>query len=140
MPADCTCVRTDRYPEVQHQIPRNPPILIFAIADDVQALSHELHSSKFVYLGAVRGIRSWCKEFGERHGMEIEMKTEVASAIPSEIGVTLFRILQEALHNAVMPSGVKRIELRLWEQLDEIHRCQDARLCSCFLRARLREC
>jgi len=53
--------------------------------------------------------------------MEIEIKTEVASAIPSEIGVTLFRILQEALHNAIKHSGVKRIEVRLWEQLDEIH-------------------
>ena len=91
------------------------------IADDVQALSHELHSSKLEYLGVVGGMRSWCKEFGERHGMEIEFKADVASAIPSEIGVTLFRVLQEALHNAVKHSGVKRIEVRLWEQLDEIH-------------------
>ena len=91
------------------------------IADDVQALSHELHSSKLEYLGVVRGIRSWCKEFGERQGMDIEFKADVASAIPSEIGLTLFRIVQEALHNAVKHSGVERIEVRLWEQSDEIH-------------------
>ena len=91
------------------------------ISKDVQGLSHELHSSKLEYLGVVRGIRSWCKEFGERYEMEIEFKDDVAGAIPSEIGLTLFRILQEALHNAVKHSGVKHIEVRLWEQPDEIH-------------------
>src|SRR5215471_3823588 len=33
------------------------------IANDVQALSHELHSSKLEILGVVPGIRGWCKEF-----------------------------------------------------------------------------
>jgi PAS domain S-box-containing protein len=91
------------------------------IANDVQALSHELHSSKLEYLGAIPGIKSWCKEFGERQGMEIDLKADVASPVSSEIGVTLFRILQEALHNGVKHSGVKKIEVQLWEQSDEIH-------------------
>ena len=39
------------------------------ISNDVQALSHELHSSKLEYLGVVAGMKSWCKEFGERQGM-----------------------------------------------------------------------
>ena len=64
------------------------------ISNDVQALSHELHASKLEYLGVVAGIRSWCREFGERQGIEMNFKADVASAIPFEIGVTLFRILQ----------------------------------------------
>ena len=36
------------------------------ISNDVQALSHDLHSSKLEYLGVVSGIRSWCQEFSER--------------------------------------------------------------------------
>jgi PAS domain S-box-containing protein len=91
------------------------------IANDVQALSHELHSSKLEYLGAVAGIKSWCREFGERQGVEIKFKADVDSAIPSEIGVTLLRILQEALQNAVKHSGVKRLEVELSEQSNEIH-------------------
>jgi signal transduction histidine kinase len=36
------------------------------ISSDVQALSHELHSSKLLeYLGVVGGIKSWCREFEE---------------------------------------------------------------------------
>jgi PAS domain S-box-containing protein len=90
------------------------------LSNDVQALSHELHSSKLEYLGVVSGIRSWCKEFGERQGMEINFKSDVQSPIPLEIGVTLFRILQEALHNAVKHSGVKHIDVQLSERSNEI--------------------
>jgi signal transduction histidine kinase len=90
------------------------------ISNDVQALSHELHASKLEYLGFVAGLRSWCREFGERQGMEINLKTDVGSRIPAEIGLTLFRISQEALHNAVKHSGVKRIEVQLSERSNEI--------------------
>jgi PAS domain S-box-containing protein len=91
------------------------------ISNDVQALSHELHSSKLEYLGVVAGIRSWCKEFGERQGMEIEFKSDVASVLPLDVGVCLFRVLQEALHNAVKHSGTKRVEVQLTEHSNEIH-------------------
>ena len=91
------------------------------IANDVQALSHELHASKLEYLGVIAGTKSWCKEFGEHQGIEINFKAEIASAIPFEIGVTLFRILQEALHNSVKHSGVKRVEVQLSEHPNEIH-------------------
>ncbi|PYX40792.1 MAG: hypothetical protein DMG81_05195 [Acidobacteria bacterium] len=90
------------------------------ISGDVQALSHELHSSKLEYLGVVAGIRSWCKEFGEHQGMEINFKTDAAAPIPLETGLTLFRILQEALHNAVEHSGVERVDVQLSEHLNEI--------------------
>jgi PAS domain S-box-containing protein len=90
------------------------------ISGDVQALSHELHSSKLEYLGVVAGIRSWCKEFGEHQGMEINFKTDAAAPIPLEIGLTLFRILQEALHNAVKHSGVERVDVQLSEHSNEI--------------------
>lgn len=92
------------------------------ISDDVQALSHELHSSKLEYLGAVGGMKSWCKEFGERQGIQIEFKsTEVQTSVAPEVGLCLFRVLQEALHNAAKHSGVKRIEVQLREDSGEIH-------------------
>jgi PAS domain S-box-containing protein len=91
------------------------------ISNDVQALSHELHSSKLEYLGVVAGMKSWCKEFSERQRMEIDFKTEVSSTLPLEVGLSLFRVIQEALHNAQKHSGVKRIELQLREDSGEIH-------------------
>ena len=90
------------------------------IANDVQALSHELHASKLEYLGVVAGIRSWCREFGERERVEINFNNDVVSRVPTEIGLTLFRISQEALHNAAKHSGVKQIDVQLSEHPNEI--------------------
>jgi PAS domain S-box-containing protein len=92
------------------------------ISNDVQALSHELHSSKLEYLGAIGGMKSWCNEFGERQEIQIEFKnTEVQTSVAPEVGLCLFRVLQEALHNAAKHSGVKRIEVQLREDSGEIH-------------------
>jgi PAS domain S-box-containing protein len=91
------------------------------ISNDVQALSHDLHSSQLEYLGVVAGMKSWCKEFGERQGMQIECRHDVRSTLSVEIGLCLFRVLQEALHNAAKHSGVKQIEVQLHEESGEIH-------------------
>jgi len=92
------------------------------ISNDVQALSHELHASKLEYLGAIKGMKSWCREFGERRGIQIEFKSsEVESPVAPEIGLCLFRVLQEALHNASKHSGAGRVEVLLRQDSGEIH-------------------
>jgi PAS domain S-box-containing protein len=91
------------------------------LSNDVQALSHDLHSSKLEYLGVVAGIKSWCKEFTERQKIEVEFTSDVSSTLPSDIGLCLFRVLQEAMHNAVKYSGVKRVQVQLREDSGEIH-------------------
>jgi signal transduction histidine kinase len=53
--------------------------------------------------------------------MEIDFRADVADVVPSETGVCLFRVLQEALHNAIKHSGVKRVEVRLMEQSNQVH-------------------
>jgi len=90
------------------------------ISDDVQALSHDLHSSKLEYLGVVAGMKSWCKEFAERQKVEIDFSSGVSRVLPLAVGLSLFRVLQEALNNAIKHSGVKRIETQLREESGEI--------------------
>ncbi len=91
------------------------------ISNDVQALSRELHSSKLEYLGAIGGMKSWCKEFGERQRIQIDFKSpETKISLPPEVGLCLFRVLQEALHNAAKHSGMRRIEVQLREDSSEI--------------------
>jgi PAS domain S-box-containing protein len=91
------------------------------ISADIQALSHDLHSPQLEYLGVVAGIKAWCKEFGERQGMQIDCRHDVRSTMPPETGLCLFRVLQEALHNAAKHSGVKRIEVEIREETGQIH-------------------
>ena len=90
------------------------------ISNDVQALSHDLHSSKLEYLGVVAGIKSWCKEFAERQNASIHFKSDVESVLPFEVGRPLLRILQEAVQNTIKHSGVKHIEVQLLQKSSEI--------------------
>jgi signal transduction histidine kinase len=92
------------------------------ISADIQALSHELHSSKLEYLGIVGGMKSCCNEIAERRGMEIEFKSfGLPNSLLPEVSLCLFRVLQEALHNAAKHSGVKRTEVQLAKNSGEIH-------------------
>jgi PAS domain S-box-containing protein len=91
------------------------------ISNDVQALSHDLHSSKMEYLGVVAGIKSWCKEFSQRRKMSIDFRSDISSLIPAEVGLSLLRVVQEASHNAMKHSGVRRIDVELREESNQIH-------------------
>jgi PAS domain S-box-containing protein len=106
--------------DLQSQMPELRSRLL-EISADVQTLSHELHSSKLEYLGAVGGIRSWCREFAERHRIEINFRSDVEGALPSDVGLCLLRVLQEAVHNSVKHSGVKRMEVELAGDSNRVH-------------------
>jgi signal transduction histidine kinase len=71
------------------------------ISNDVQALSHELHSSKLEYLGVVAGMKSWCKEFAERQKMEVDFSTDVL--IPPLKSAFAYSECNRSLHNAGRP-------------------------------------
>jgi PAS domain S-box-containing protein len=94
---------------------------ISEIALDIQSLSHELHSSKLEYLGVAFAMRSFCKEFAEQQKVEIDFQThDLPSPVPPDISLCLFRVLQEALHNSVKHSGVRRFEARMWGTSNQI--------------------
>jgi signal transduction histidine kinase len=95
---------------------------IAEIGRDVQSLSHHLHSSKLEYLGLVAASKSLAKEISEMKKVQVDFKDEsVPRSLPKEVSLSLFRILQQALHNAAEHSGTRYIEVRLWEQSDELH-------------------
>jgi PAS domain S-box-containing protein len=92
------------------------------VTTDVQLLSHELHSSKLEYLGIVSAIKNFCKEFGEHQRLEIDFQNhDLPAALPSDLSLSLFRVLQEALRNATKHSGVKTFQVKLWGSPREIH-------------------
>jgi len=92
------------------------------IATDIQSLSHELHSAKLQYLGIAGAMRGFCREFGEQQKVEIDFHAhDLLSPLSPDTSLCFFRVLQEALHNAVKHSGVRHFEVRLWATSDEIH-------------------
>ena len=87
---------------------------IVQISHDVQALSYRLHSSKLDYLGLAAAAGSFCREMSQTNKVEVQFSlSAVPSTIPKDVSLCLFRILQEALQNAIKYSGVRLFRVNL---------------------------
>ena len=54
--------------------------------------------------------------------MEIDFRSHgFANFVLPDVSICLFRVLQEALRNGVMHSGVQKFDVQLWGESDEIH-------------------
>ncbi len=88
---------------------------IAEIAKDIQALSHRMHSSKLEYLGLATAASSFCKEFSQQNKIHIDFTHEgVPRNLPPDVSLCLFRVLQEALQNALKYSGDRNFTVNLY--------------------------
>jgi len=95
--------------------------LISDLGNDVQALSHRLHSSKLEYLGLVAAAEGFCRELAAQQKVEIGFQShDIPKNVPQEVALCLFRVLQEALLNAVKHSGVQQFQVSLKAASNEI--------------------
>ena len=84
------------------------------ISAEVHALSHELHPPRLLYLGVEAAMRGFCGELSWQRGLEIDFRAEnVPGGVPPDVSLCLFRVLQEALHNAVRHSRVRHFDVHL---------------------------
>ncbi len=91
------------------------------ILSKVGSISHELHSSKLEYLGLMPAMRGFCKESRSSTSVEVVFSGDgLPPSIARDTSLCLFRVLQEALHNAVRHSQVTRFEVLLRGSADAI--------------------
>jgi len=96
------------------ELVRHTRARITEIAQDVQGLSHRLHSSKLDYLGLATAAKSFCRELSEKTKVEIVFEyAGVPHTLSKEVSLCLFRVLQEGLQNAVKHSGVRSFSVDL---------------------------
>jgi PAS domain S-box-containing protein len=111
--------------EVAHHLPADQGLLAYTLRDlsrqakevgtDIRELSHRLHSSKVQLLGLSRAAADYCREFGEHHKVAVRFThSGVPPRLPEEISIGLFRVMQEALTNAVKHSGVGEFDVKLY--------------------------
>jgi signal transduction histidine kinase len=82
------------------------------ISAEVYAMSHELHSSKLRHMDMVHAMRGFCMELSEQQNVDINFgHKDIPGSVPPEISICLFRVLQEALHNAVKHSKVRLFDV-----------------------------
>jgi signal transduction histidine kinase len=83
------------------------------IAKSLHDLSHQLHPARLRMLGLVPALNGLQRELS-RPDCVIEFSSDnVPSPIPHDITLCLFRVAQEALHNALTHSGASSVSLQL---------------------------
>jgi PAS domain S-box-containing protein len=111
-------------PHAAAEVPGRLQALCRQVVDlgrDISAISHRLHSSKLEYLGITAAASAFCREMAEQYKIEIDFSSAgIPDNVPREIALCLFRVLQEALHNAVKYAGVKHFTVALRGAPDEI--------------------
>lgn len=96
--------------------------LVTDLGVDIRALSHRLHSPDLEYLGLAAAVGRFCDELHERQGVEIEFQSEsIPKDLPTAVALCLFRVLQEAVQNAMKHSGSRHFEVTLLGGTDQIH-------------------
>jgi PAS domain S-box-containing protein len=94
---------------------------IGCLASDIQALSHDLHPPKLELMGLEGVVVGFCEELSHRHGVTIDAHCEdIPAALPQEISLCLYRVLQEALQNVVKHSVSRHARVSLNGQANTI--------------------
>jgi signal transduction histidine kinase len=82
------------------------------LGTDMRDMSHRLHSSHLEHLGLVAAASAYCSERSEQHKVEIDFHSEdIPKDLSREVSLCLFRVLQEALQNAIKHSRSRRSDV-----------------------------
>ena len=91
------------------------------LGNDIQALSHRLHSPRLELLGLTKAANAFCKELSKRRGVKIDFHADnLPPQLPLEVSLCLFRILQEALQNAIKHSGTRHFQVSLRSRANDL--------------------
>ena len=91
------------------------------IVSDVHMMSHRLHCSKLDTVGLAAAAAGFCRELSKQQNVEVDFQCGgIARELPEAIALCMFRVLQEALQNAVRHSGAKHFKVSLAECTNQI--------------------
>jgi|SRR4051812_12400105 signal transduction histidine kinase len=77
-------------------------------------MSHRLHPQHLVYVGLESAIRGFCRGLTDQKRVHLDLRFEAVPAnIPPDVSLCLFRVLQEALRNAVRHSQCEHFAVGL---------------------------
>ena len=94
---------------------------VMSIAADVQELSHRLHPARLEYLGIAAAAAELCRQISRDCAVEISFSAEsVPEGVSRNVAVCVYRVLQEALQNAIKHSGTRKVDVTLRGGVDHI--------------------
>jgi two-component system sensor histidine kinase UhpB len=99
-------------------------------ADDLRALSHELHPAALRHAGLVPAMRELCAQYGRGDSMRAVLAAKPREiSVPHDVALCVYRVTQEALRNAARHSGAHGalVTLQTSEEALELHIADDGR-------------
>jgi signal transduction histidine kinase len=94
---------------------------VLKLVKDIHALSHRLHPPRLEYLGIAAAAAALCREISSQQSVEVSFAAEsVPESVSKRIVLSLYRVLQEALQNAIKHSGTRKVTVSLRGGADHI--------------------
>ncbi len=91
------------------------------LAVDIQTISHSMHSSKLDHMSLARASADVCRELSEQQNIDVRFSSrDMPDDVPTDVALCVFRVLQEAVNNAVKHSRARRVTVTLWGLGNEI--------------------
>jgi signal transduction histidine kinase len=100
-------------PEARNELARNALQRTKTIAHTIHTLSHRLHPAKLQLMGLVPSLKSLQREFSKTGVAVAFTHRDVPDGLPFDLTLCLFRIVQEALQNAVKHGSAQNISVDL---------------------------
>jgi len=95
---------------------------IFGLADDMRRLSHRLHPAVLEHAGLMAALKSFTEEFSNAEGLDVMLEVpEGRNVIPREVGVCVYRVVQEWLRNIAKHAQTKSAEVNLSIRDSNLH-------------------
>jgi PAS domain S-box-containing protein len=94
---------------------------VLKLVKAIHALSHRLHPPRLEYLGIAAAAAALCREISSQQRVEVSFAAEnVPERVSNPIVLCLYRVLQEALQNAIKHSGTRKVRVSLRGGADHI--------------------
>ena len=89
---------------------------------EIQVVVQGLHSAKLELLGLSRAAASLCRDLAVQHRVAIDFSTEgIPEHLSPDIALCLYRVLQEAVSNALKHAGVPQVAVMLRGTSTAVH-------------------
>ena len=88
------------------------------LLDDVRNLSHSLHPARVHVVGLRASIESLIHDLPRSGPLATFTATNVPDNLPSDVTLCFFRVVQEALQNAIKYSQARTIHVFLWMETE----------------------
>jgi len=95
--------------------------LLDQVEERLRSLSHELYPTILEELGLVASLEYLAGQMSKRSGIRITVESQLNSGLSSLSELTLYRVIQEGLNNAVRHARATKAHIRLLEDQKSVY-------------------